>query len=276
MDVDASFLNFFSVFVPRNPSPWGLLGLLLPGLELLELVFVGPEIPVELCSKGRVVGKLHTKSHGSTTGVAHTTIVNSCHRAFYHDFVESEANTVKADLRVLLNAGIHHYPSWRPSLECIFGGGKNQTSKAVQPALFTSWAMPEAVMTFHLLQQMVPKGSSVSIPCANRWTSLLPRIAPDDNCGCQFNNRFMIWFSGIQQQQTTPGSKFPTQPDTKRVRICDSKRTKSGNDTQAGFSSKVIVSDPCKAHCEPQKPLSGPGAAPFTFGFDLDDAEEAT
>lgn len=159
-------------------------------LRHLEVVFIGPELDAQTCGKGRQSVPLHTTDGSSGT------LSTTCHKSFYHEFVA--ADTVEPpDIVMLCNAGIHHYDSWQPTLKSILGTSKS--SPIAKVTLLTSWAMPEAVMTYNILRDAVgrssPRRKNLSQPFENEWCSLLPRIAPDNNCICQFNNKYVIEFT---------------------------------------------------------------------------------
>lgn len=245
----------------------------------MELVFIGPELH-DTCPANGVSYHLHTVSSASeeSSNTSRPRVATcSFHHALYHDFVATNqskkggSHSAAPDLVVLLNPGIHFYASWQPTLRCILGGssrrrnfssrgGHDNNVKVLPPAVFTAWAMPEAVMTHHILEEQLAETTmQLSLPHINPWSSLLPRISPDNNCMCQFNDHYVTHFSG--------SSGVHEGPDIVRHRLNTVSTSNLGSSKRARRSSSKRT-DP------QQSPMQG-GNEKQAFSFNFFEASAA-
>jgi hypothetical protein len=149
-------------------SNWNLLLDLFPRVDRFRLVFVGPELDESL--------KFETSRRLEMFNVSTT----------YHESKVCD----DADLRVCMNAGIHHYDSWIPTLKYIL----HQTS----PFLCTSWSPSEAIQTFDRVRDVMSASQqnsshkSLSL-LVNPFGSCLPIMTPDNHGECVYSSGYLLW-----------------------------------------------------------------------------------
>ena len=150
-------------------SNWNLLMDLFPRIQHFRLFFVGPELNEDFLKPTRFSSRLDV----------------SCFNDAYH---ESKNIPDDADIRVCMNAGIHHYDSWIPTLQCIL----QNRSKA--PLLCTSWASSEAIQTYARVRDVISDvqcDRKLSLQM-NPFGSMLPIMTPDNQGECVFNSAYLL------------------------------------------------------------------------------------
>ena len=151
-------------------SNWNLLVELFPQVLRFRLIFVGPELNED---------SLKSTCFSSRLDV-------SCFNDSYHEckHIRDDAN-----ICICMNAGIHHYDSWIPTLKCIL------ERKSKTPLICTSWAPSEAIQTYARVRDVVMSGVKCDRKLSlqmNPFGSQLPIMTPDNHGECVYNSAYLM------------------------------------------------------------------------------------